>query len=251
MANNNVPPIQIMTLNVGGPGAAQEKRDHIRDRFQTRLRQCSVIFVQECNGRDRDNLMQILGQDYQISPDNGNSDVAIIWQRNMFRHVGVVDDVNIMYEINGNRLFRQMIHQDYFPNNQNNRVKVIRATLEPTGRVVFFASWHGPHNGFTNEHKADTARDLIRLMRNISGIQPFIVGGDFNLQADDEFPAVENRVEVRHIPYPYQTYRTMPNIDYFVLGNRGVFDVRGVTRLVRGNREILDHKPVQATFEMV
>ena len=64
MANNNV---QIMTLNVGGPsrkGIANERRNLIRS-FQPQLQQCSVIFVQECNGEDRKNLMRILGRGYQ------------------------------------------------------------------------------------------------------------------------------------------------------------------------------------------
>ena len=64
MANNNV---QIMTLNVGGPsrkGIANERRNFIRS-FQPQLQQCSVIFVQECNGEDRKNLMRILGRGYQ------------------------------------------------------------------------------------------------------------------------------------------------------------------------------------------
>uniref|UniRef100_A0A7M5XMY9 Endonuclease/exonuclease/phosphatase domain-containing protein n=1 Tax=Clytia hemisphaerica TaxID=252671 RepID=A0A7M5XMY9_9CNID len=239
MANN----IQIMTLNVGGPGYAQEKRDYIENSFQTQLRQCSVIFVQECNGRDRTNLMGILGRrDYQISPGNGNiRDVAIIWQPNVFRQVEYFDDVKKF--INGDELFQEMTNRNY---DINDRVKVIRATLRPTGRVVYFASWHGPHNRVTNEHKADTARDLIRLMRNISGIQPFIVGGDFNLRAHNQFPAVKNRVVVHH---SYRPRQIIPNIDYFVLGNRQEFRIQGVARpLPLQDREILDHEPVQACF---
>ena len=56
-----------MTLNVDGPsrkGIANERRNLIRS-FQRRLQQCSVIFVQECNGEDRNNLMRILGRGYQ------------------------------------------------------------------------------------------------------------------------------------------------------------------------------------------
>ena len=239
MAERNVLPIQIMTLNVGGPsqkGKADERRNLIRS-FQPQLQQCSVIFVQECNGRDRDNLMRILGPGYQISPENGNIDVAIIWEHKIFRCVEVIADEIINNIINDNGLFQQM-HRYVI----NNRVKVIRATLAPTGRVVYFASWHGPHNYLADDRKEETASDLIRLMRIISGIQPFIIGGDFNLLADNEFP-VQRRVEVRHTPS-----RLMPNIDYFVLGNRGVFDVKDVERLPLRNRDTLDHQPVQAIF---
>ena len=186
--------------------------------------------------------MRILGPGYQISPEKGNIDVAIIWEHKIFRCVEIIADEIINNIINVNGLFQQM-HRYVI----NNRVKVIRATLAPTGRVVYFASWHGPHNHITPGGKAETARDLIQLMRIISGIQPFIIGGDFNLLADNQFP-VQGGVEVRHIPNP-----PMPNIDYFVLrnGRNGVFDVQNVERLRLRNRDTLDHQPVQATFMQV
>ena len=159
----------------------------------------------------------------------------------MFLRVEVIADEIINNIINDNGLFQQM-HRYVI----NNRVKVIRATLAPTGRVVYFASWHGPHNHITDVGKEETASDLIRLMRIISGRQPFIIGGDFNLLADNEFPEIDR---VRHqtpngiIPH---------DIDYFVLGNRGEFNVQNVTRpLPLENRDTLDHEPVQATFSNV
>ena len=247
MADNNVPSFRIMTLNVGGPGNVDARRGLIRG-FQTQLQQCSVIFAQECNGEDRKNLMRILGRrDYQISPEKGNIDIAIIWQSEMFYDVKVIDDEKINGIINDKELFQQMIDEDY---DINNRVKVIRAELLPNRRVVYFASWHGPHNldvdkpGELVPLKQETATDLIQLMKSISGRQPFIIGGDFNLLAD-EYPVdidgveVHNRTPNRMIPH---------DIDYFVLGNRGVFDVQNVTRLTLKNRRILDHQPVQATF---
>ena len=241
MAERNVLPIQIMTLNVGGRGAAQVRRDLIRN-FQPQLRQCSVIFVQECNSRaDRNNLMRILGNGYQISPEN--IDVAIIWDQEMFLDVEVIPDETINNIINDNGLFQQMINQNYVI---NDRVKVIRATL--ARRVVYFASWHGPHRHFAVDRKEETARDLIRLMRNISRRQPFIIGGDFNLLADNQFP-VQGGVEVLHnIPNP-----PMHDIDYFVLrnGRNGVFDVENVDRLPLSDSNTLDHQPVQARFRQV
>ena len=157
----------------------------------------------------------------------------------MFLRVEVIADEIINNIINDNGLFQQM-HRYVI----NNRVKVIKATLALTRRVVYFASWHGPHNYLADDRKEETARNLIRLMRIISGRQPFIIGGDFNLLADNEFP-VERRVEVHNT-----LSRLMPNIDYFVLrnGRNGVFDVQNVERLPLRNRDTLDHQPVQATF---
>ena len=101
MANNNVT-FQIMTLNVHGPhglGNADNRRLLIGG-FQEQLQQCSVIFVQECNGEDQKNLMNILGDSYQIRPQPGNIDIAIIWRPGSFDNVEVIGNQEINEIVN-------------------------------------------------------------------------------------------------------------------------------------------------------
>ena len=51
------------------------------------------------------------------------------------------------------------------------------------GREILFASWHGQKNKITDVYyKKKTAEAMIRLVKELAGHNPFVIGGDFNLE---------------------------------------------------------------------
>ena len=236
MAGNNVG-LQIMTVNVDGPGDVDIRRDN----FPAQLGDCDVIFLQECTGLDRPDLLQTAGN-VQIRPRHGDngSDIAIIWRENIFENVTVVRNDRITGIINEKKLFKQMIARR---DDMNNRLKVIRVTLNQ--QFLYFASWHGPYNGFSDRQKIICYENLIQLMQTLSGRHPFIIGGDFNIIVGKIWRIErENGVRVHHSPP-----RRRGNIDYFVSGNLENFQIENwqIDRIVN-DIEIFDHQPVEATL---
>ena len=98
-------------------------------------------------------------------------------------------------------------------NNIEKRLVLCRVILNnPPNQICYFASWHGPSNrsGYSDKNKIEAAKVLIRYIRNKCQGHPFIIGGDFNLNASVLRAAVCD-VEV--------ISDADDSIDYFVLGD--------------------------------
>ena len=127
-------------------------------------------------------------------------------------------------------------------NDIEKRLVLCRVILKnPLNQICYFASWHGPSNGSEDLDKKniEVAKELIRYVRSKCQGHPFIIGGDFNLDAS-KFPARDRDVKVIH--------DNSSSIDYFVLGDcstEGISDSSPDNRL----KHILSSTPPTCSFD--
>ena len=126
------------------------------------------------------------------------------------------------------------------------RLVLVKVTLKRS-KICYFASWHGysnklPGNGegpMDDQTKIVIAKQLIKAIKKSTNGDPFIIGGDFNLEAS-KFPT-NNNIVVK--------CNSNNSKDYFVYG-----DFNGAAGFQDGEQLEyllpLDHKPIKTTVPL-
>ena len=208
--------LTLMTLNVGinkkyEPTFTKEekkdkitkedkKREFIRDQIIARINpKPDVLFLQEANKPDVDEILKYLGsineyKSFLVKIEDGYNPPCII-----------IREAIKLKEIQFEKILLDC----------RTRLVLLRVILtEPPNQICYFASWHGPHNGYSNDKGRETAKRLITYVRRKCQGHPFIIGGDFNLDAN------EFRVAVSDVKVICDTGIVKNGrIDYFVLGD--------------------------------
>ena len=192
--------LTLMTWNVGikqkiDGNTEDLKREYIKGR---KITAPGVIFLQEAKADDDVDAVlkgvKAERSDYTIFPEEQAEGDAVIMIRDT---LGTIEHIPIT--IKG-------------IDDIQKRLMVCKVTLNKTSETCYFASWHGRwHNtGVSNDEKAKRVKSVITAIKRKSSGTPFIIGGDFNLEADKilGIAGIVKKWNAEHNKF-----------DYFVLGN--------------------------------
>ena len=127
--------------------------------------------------------------------------------------------------------------QDY--DEIEDRMVLIKVTLDDSMSDFYIASWHGPHKKYG---KIAIAENIMKIVTRKVGRSPFIIGGDFNLPQKD-FPDASNYISIA---------ADSNDIDYFVYWRYG-YMMTDVKKSPYNDpqvaRAFLDHVPTVGRFQ--
>ena len=221
-------PLTLMTWNVGikqkiNGNTEESKRKYIEDR---KIKAPDVIFLQEA--KIIDDVVAVfkgLTQRPKYTTFQAGGDAVIMIREDL----GTIEHIPIT--IKG-------------IDNIEKRLMVCKVTSNATFETCYFASWHGPwHNtGGKDEKRAQRVKSVITAIKRKSSGNPFIIGGDFNLE----------ECNIHGIDGIVKKWNAKPNkIDYFVLGNiPPSWDIGECMNVNIKDENYLDHFPKKLVLKM-
>ena len=208
---------RIMTINMNGPGKADDRRKLVSNIMTTVS--ASVIFCQEIPGKFQEEVVAKCGPigNYQLVQTE--KEAAVLWRTEDFDGDPLHTTETWISAIKDSP---QREWSDVDMSEVRSRVAMVKLQTQKRADLSFLAvSWHGPHRAVKKDKKIETFRGLICFLREVckkTKVSSCIIGGDFNLDTSKDIGDVVSKeklfVEVYELPARYQEAKKGKDILY-------------------------------------